>query len=269
MLLVKTYVAPSAIHGNGLFAAQDIPPGCEIWRFFPPFDLVVSEDALAQLPAAVREHFDIYAYRSRELGGALVSPGDNAKFLNHSAAPNTLERAFASFSARSIRVGEEITCDYGAFCVDWESAINNHPRVDTPAAISKYPHQNSYARLQCGAHGVGVYAIIDIPGGVRLFDDDAGETVRIPVDLVDALPEPALRRMYYDFCPLIEGQFVSPSHFDLLTTGWYTNHSDAPNVHVDLALHFTSARPIAAGEELTTNYASYSEHAQRFLREWR
>jgi hypothetical protein len=268
MLLIKTHVAPSSIHGNGLFASEDVPIGKEIWRFLPPFDLTVSEEALTDLPAAVREHLDLYAYRSRDLGGALVLPGDNAKFLNHCSAPNTVERRFASFASRPIAIGDEITCDYGAFCVDWEGAIKSDVKPPVLSAGSRPPHQRSYARLRCGKHGVGVFAITDIPGGVRLFEADTGVTVRVPVHVVDALPASELRRMYYDFCPLIGGEFIAPPHFDLLTPGWYTNHSNAPNIHVGPALEFTSARAIAKGEELTTDYASYSEHARRFLAEW-
>ena len=38
MMLVKTRVAPSGIHGNGLFAAEPIPAGTPIWRFAAGFD---------------------------------------------------------------------------------------------------------------------------------------------------------------------------------------------------------------------------------------
>jgi hypothetical protein len=268
MLLIKTHVGPSSIHGNGLFASEDAAIGKEIWRFLPPFDLTVAEEALADLPAAVREHLDFYAYRSHDLRGALVLPGDNAKFLNHCSSPNTVQRHFASFASRPIAIGDEITCDYGAFCVDWEGAFTNDVKSPARSARSRPPHEGSYARLRCGKHGVGVFAVVDIPKGVRLFEADTGETVRVPISVVDALPVSELRRMYYDFCPLIGGEFIAPLHFDLLTTGWYTNHSDTPNVHVGPSLEFTSARAIVRGEELTTDYASYSEHARHFLAEW-
>jgi hypothetical protein len=247
MLLIKTHVGPSSIHGNGLFASEDAAIGKEIWRFLPPFDLTVAEEALADLPAAVREHLDFYAYRSHDLRGALVLPGDNAKFLNHCSSPNTVQRHFASFASRPIAIGDEITCDYGAFCVDWEGAFTNDVKSPARSARSRPPHEGSYARLRCGKHGVGVFAVVDIPKGVRLFEADTGETVRVPISVVDALPVSELRRMYYDFCPLIGGEFIAPLHFDLLTTGWYTNHSDTPNVHVGPSLEFTSARAIVRG----------------------
>jgi SET domain-containing protein len=39
MLLVRTRLAPSAIHGLGVFAAEPIARGAEVWRFTPGFDL--------------------------------------------------------------------------------------------------------------------------------------------------------------------------------------------------------------------------------------
>jgi SET domain-containing protein len=54
------------------------------------------------------------------LGGQLVLSGDHARFLNHSDDPNTQARPFLSIARRSIASGDEITCDYGAFCVDWK-----------------------------------------------------------------------------------------------------------------------------------------------------
>ena len=35
-----------------------------------------------------------------------------------------------------------------------------------------YPHCNLYTRLKACAHGVGVFAIRDIPAGMRLFKGD-------------------------------------------------------------------------------------------------
>jgi hypothetical protein len=39
MLLVRTRVATSPVHGLGLFAAGYIAHGTEVWRFTPEFDL--------------------------------------------------------------------------------------------------------------------------------------------------------------------------------------------------------------------------------------
>jgi SET domain-containing protein len=119
MLLIRTRIGPSSIHGNGVFACETVAPGTMIWRFEPLFDRVISEEELSGLPFAFREYVDMYAYRSTDTEGRLVLSCDHAKFLNHSSDPNTEELPFASIARRQISFGDEITCDYGAFCVDW------------------------------------------------------------------------------------------------------------------------------------------------------
>ena len=38
MMLIRTYVAASAIEGVGMFAAEPIARGASIWRLEPDFD---------------------------------------------------------------------------------------------------------------------------------------------------------------------------------------------------------------------------------------
>ena len=119
MFLIRTSIQPSAIHGNGVFANEDIPAGTIIWRFEPLFDFSISDEQLNGMPDAFLEYIDMYAYRSSDLDGRLLLLCDHAKFLNHSDAPNTAERPLQSIACKDIFKGEEITCDYGKFCVDW------------------------------------------------------------------------------------------------------------------------------------------------------
>ena len=119
MFVIKTRVGPSQIHGTGVFACENVAIGEPVWRFRPPFDQILSEQDIADLPKAAREYLQIYAYTSSDLGGQLVLSGDHARFLNHSDDPNTEARPFLSIARRWIASGDEITCDYGAFCVGW------------------------------------------------------------------------------------------------------------------------------------------------------
>lgn len=48
MLLVPTYVAPSAIQGLGVFAAEPVTEGAPIWRFEPGIDLTHARRAIGQ-----------------------------------------------------------------------------------------------------------------------------------------------------------------------------------------------------------------------------
>jgi hypothetical protein len=130
------------------------------------------------------------------------------------------------------------------------------------------PHRNLYTRLQASSNGVGVFAIRDIPEGTVLFLGDVGATVRVPIGEVESIEDQEVRRMYFDFCPLVDGAFVCPADFNQLTMGWYTNHSDHPNVNVDEELRFSTHRLVLKGEEITTDYTRYSEHARHFLSAW-
>jgi hypothetical protein len=135
-------------------------------------------------------------------------------------------------------------------------------------AGSPLPHRNLYTRLRASSTGVGVFAIRDIPEGTKLFIGDIGETARVPVSIVDELQDAELRRMYYDFCPVVEGFFIAPVDFNQITMGWYLNHSHYPNVQINAGLQFVTARLIRLGEELTANYTTYSEHAAFYIRNW-
>ena len=133
---------------------------------------------------------------------------------------------------------------------------------------SAYPHRNLYTRLKACAHGVGVFAIRDIPAGLRLFRGESGAIVRVPRAVVDRIADAELRRMYFDFCPSVNDVFIAPADFNLLTMEWYLNHSANPNVVADHNMQFSACRPIAAGEELTTDYASFSDHSPALVSQW-
>ena len=116
--MIKTRVGQSAIHGTGVFAAEDVTVGAPVWRFHPRVDQILSDADVAALPEACRIFLSVYAYKSKDLGGRLVLSGDHARFLNHSNDPNTEEHHFVSVACKPIRVDDEITCDYRAFCTD-------------------------------------------------------------------------------------------------------------------------------------------------------
>ena len=116
MLLVKTSVRQSPIHGLGLFAEDHIAEGTPIWRFDPLLDRIIPEGELAGYPVHTVDFIDVYSEYFPELG-VLVLSGDNDRFTNHSNDPNTVvvlpNGPHAEVrAARDILAGEEITCDY-------------------------------------------------------------------------------------------------------------------------------------------------------------
>ncbi len=120
MLLVRTFVAASPIHGIGLYAAEPIRRGALIWRFEPGLDQIIPPDVVDRSPDCVREHLARYGYVSPQFAGGLVLPFDNTKFMNHSDDPNTDNTTELTYAKRDITTGEELTCDYREFCLDFE-----------------------------------------------------------------------------------------------------------------------------------------------------
>ena len=118
MLTVKTHIAPSRIHGIGLYADEPIPAGTVIWEFTPLFDVVFTEADIERLPPPARPHVDKYAYYDTDRA-AFVLCGDDARFMNHADAPNTFEESGKrTVARRDISAGEEITCDYAELGID-------------------------------------------------------------------------------------------------------------------------------------------------------
>lgn len=133
---------------------------------------------------------------------------------------------------------------------------------------SRSPHKDLYTRIMASPNGIGVFAIRDIPEGTRLFVGDRARTVSVPVKEVEAIADDEIKRMYVDFCPLIDGHYVAPENFNQITMSWYLNHSTEPNVTMLRDLNLVASKLIRKGEELRTDYTSFSEHASDYVRCW-
>jgi hypothetical protein len=131
---------------------------------------------------------------------------------------------------------------------------------------SKQPHYGVYARLGCSKiHGVGVFAISEIKKGTYVFYGDDAETVNVSVVNVSSLPH-NVRKLYTDFCPTVNGEYVCPKNFNLMTIAWYLNHSDDPNMACNEDYQFYAQRDIHEGEELTSDYRTYDQAPLEFVK---
>lgn len=122
MILIRTRVGPSKIHGLGLFTVEPVAKGAGIWRFEPGFDRSFAPDQVAAWPVVAREHLRWFSFMSQETGQYVLS-GDHACFMNHSEEPNTGAPrdgtwAGTTVAYRDLAAGEELTCDYRAFDAD-------------------------------------------------------------------------------------------------------------------------------------------------------
>lgn len=120
MLLVKTKIGPSKIHGIGLFADQFIAKGTHIWKFTPGFDIKVTEEDTKKLSEPAKEEFFHFAFLNPKTNKYVLC-SDGARFYNHLDNPNTIcidypeEEEGVDIAARDIKVGEELTIDYRSF----------------------------------------------------------------------------------------------------------------------------------------------------------
>jgi SET domain-containing protein len=130
--------------------------------------------------------------------------------------------------------------------------------------MAKLPHEGVYVRLGLSAvHGIGVFAIRPIPAGTDIFANDGVPLVWVSkAELEAARPSAAERRLYRDFGIGRGGLVGCPDNFNNLTPGWYLNEpppGGRASVRTDADLNFIACRDIAEGEELTIDYAGFSD----------
>lgn len=115
-------------------------------------------------------------------------------------------------------------------------------------------------------HGLGVFAVTDIPAGTQWWSMGVDEAITISrtqfVTLVQSASSPASEALmaglqeYSIYLRALDLMVLIPDN------GRYVNHSDAPNsaARVDgMILYSVAERDIAAGEEITEDYATYDE----------
>jgi len=112
MLLVKTYLDKSPIHGIGVFADETIRKDAKIWRFVYGFDRFYTRKRLAKLPKQAKDFIKLHGY---QWGKEILLSMDHDTFMNHSDNPNTYFHNVYVLARRTIRKGTEITNDYRAF----------------------------------------------------------------------------------------------------------------------------------------------------------
>ena len=125
--------------------------------------------------------------------------------------------------------------------------------------MARPPHFGAYVRLKRSRiHGIGVFAIRDIPKGTYVFRGDNHEMVWVKASATSRLDK-AVKMLYSDFCVSRNGRYGCPKNFNLLTPAWYLNHSKKPNMAADKKYDFYSLRRIKKGEELTVDYDTYAD----------
>ena len=120
--------------------------------------------------------------------------------------------------------------------------------------------KRTYCRLKSSKlHGIGVFAIRDIPEGTEPFREFYNEETFILTEKDIAELPKAVRNLITDFVvPTINGVYQIPtSGLQSLNVSWYINHSETPNMLSRDGWLFRAKRSIKAGEELTVDYRLY------------
>lgn len=119
MLLIPTYLAPSSIHGIGVFAACDVKAGTPIWEFNEKVDQKFSDGEFLEIceHMCYENEQKIRSWSYFE-NGVWILCGDNAKFFNHDEDnPSTNEQhgVMTTTAKRDLIAGDELTCNYKDF----------------------------------------------------------------------------------------------------------------------------------------------------------
>jgi SET domain-containing protein len=124
-----------------------------------------------------------------------------------------------------------------------------------------------YCRIQPSkVHGVGVFAIRDIPKGTEVFKSMANHSsdpeISVPAELIfqNSKIEPGVKQIIKDFMTFHDGQVdMLFNGLNEINISFYLNHSNTPNINTEDGLIFTAKRDIKAGEELFSDYHQYTE----------
>jgi SET domain-containing protein len=120
-------------------------------------------------------------------------------------------------------------------------------------------HHSTYAMIQPSPiHGIGVFAIRDIPKGTKnIFSKESGEWIKVHRAEVDALPTHS-KNLVETHCLFDEDFYFLPDYgFKKLDIVIFLNHADDPNIiSVNDGVYFEAIRDISCGEELLIDYGT-------------
>ncbi|MBE0687771.1 MAG: SET domain-containing protein [Anaerolineaceae bacterium] len=130
MLLIRTEIRPSKIHGLGCFSIEKVKKGQIIWVFDPRIDTRFEVSEMYNLHDVAKEFVMIYGYQEIINGKRIITfCGDNAKYVNHSETPNGItspENYELEIAGMDINIGEEITSNYRSYDLTFNKRFLDH-----------------------------------------------------------------------------------------------------------------------------------------------
>ena len=130
-------------------------------------------------------------------------------------------------------------------------------------ALLKDLHHDTYVMIQPSkVHGIGVFAIRDIPKGTKdLFSKGFGDWIKVSKEEVEQMPKHS-KDLIENHCLFDEDHYYVPEYgFKMVDLVIYLNHSETPNViSVNEGEYFEAIRDIKLGEELFVDYGTIVDH---------
>ncbi|MDQ3143132.1 MAG: SET domain-containing protein [Bacteroidota bacterium] len=121
---------------------------------------------------------------------------------------------------------------------------------------------HTYVMLKPSAiHGIGIFAIRDIPLGCRnMFSETDEEWHSLNADEMKHLPS-HVKNLIETYCLFDEEHYFVPAKgFKVMDLSLFLNHSDTPNIiSINDGEFFETTRHIHAGEELFIDYGTIVE----------
>ncbi len=117
-------------------------------------------------------------------------------------------------------------------------------------------HQTYVTAKPSTTHGIGVFAIANIPKGCRdMFTHEQGEWIALTHEEVNNLPTHA-KLLIETYCLFDNKKYYVPAQgFKVMDLSYYLNHSSTPNIiSINDGEFFEAIRDIQTGEELFIDY---------------
>jgi SET domain-containing protein len=135
------------------------------------------------------------------------------------------------------------------------------------ALLQELQYETYVALKPSGVHGIGVFALRDIPKGCRtIFSKDTGEWIQLSFAEVEALPAHA-REFIETYYLYDTDRYFIPAHgCKIMDMASYLNHSGTPNiVSVMDGAFFEALRDIQEGEELLVDYGTIAAGTENYV----
>jgi uncharacterized protein len=118
MMLVPTRVAPSPIHGLGLFTEEPVRAGAAVCIFDLRYDTRFTFAEVAAMPPLMRAFVETYGFQDQEEAGLFCVEFDNGRLMNHADEPTLIQDGATARAVRDLASGEELTYDYRLLGLD-------------------------------------------------------------------------------------------------------------------------------------------------------